>query len=239
MPNRNKAQDSQLSLKSSPGYRPTRTSGIHAVDAARRIRVGICDPSPTIRYGLEQILLEADTCSVDMIARSQDEALDMMRECEIDVLLVEVEDGHDVSLDFLEKFSQTQDDLKIAIFTNHTSGSEVTQAIELGVQGYLCKRDTEPRDLIRTIESLKRGRTELSKCATESLLANLQEKQLRSKANLSSRELQVLQLIAEGKSNHDIAEKLFISIRTVKFHVSSIFSKLNVKNRTEAALWLL
>jgi NarL family two-component system response regulator LiaR len=71
------------------------------------------------------------------------------------------------------------------------------------------------------------------------LLGNIQPKESRPAANLSAREQQVLDLVAKGKTNNDIAENLYISTRTVKFHVSSILSKLKVKNRTEAALWLL
>ena len=65
----------------------------------------------------------------------------------------------------------------------------------------------------------------------------MQHKQHQLQANLSNREQEVLDQIAQGKNNGDIANALFISIRTVKFHVSSILAKLNVKNRTEAALW--
>jgi DNA-binding NarL/FixJ family response regulator len=92
---------------------------------------------------------------------------------------------------------------------------------------------------MRVVHAVHEGGVELSSCAMGSLLHDLQAEKSRPKVNLSSREQQVLKLVAQGKTNNEIARNLFISTPTVKFHVSSILSKLNVKNRTEAAMWLL
>ena len=203
------------------------------------IRIGICDSSATIRYGLEQILADDPESDIALVASSQEEALEKMSTIDIDVLLVDIEEKEHAELEFLPQFIEANKHLKVAVFTNCHDGEHITGAIEIGVQGFLCKREAQPEDVVSAVHTLHNGGTDLSPCATEALLNNLQVKQLKNKARLSTREEEVLQLIAEGKTNHDIADNLFISERTVKFHVSSILSKLNVKNRTEAALWLL
>jgi len=107
----------------------------------------------------------------------------------------------------------------------------------MGVEALLRKTDTDPDEIISTFRTVHEGGRVLANCVTEALLNRIQSRQLMEQANLSSREREVLNLIATGRSNNDIADNLFISIRTVKFHVSSILAKLNVKNRTAAALW--
>ena len=203
-----------------------------------RIRVGICDPSGAIRYGLTRIIEEAPSCSIALVASSQPEALQLLGEARIDVLLIEIEEAGHASLELLERFFDLQSDLKIAILTSCDSSEYVTRAIELGVQGYLSKDEAEPDNIVRIVEKLHGGGSELSPRAADSLVTTLKRREFRPTKKLSAREYEVLKLIAQGKTNRDIADLLTISIRTVKYHVSSVLDKLDVKNRTEAALWL-
>ena len=208
-------------------------------EASGPIRVAICDLCPTIRHGLEHIFESAPDIDVVMLVSSRDEILDRKDDLEIDVMLLDIDDhAHDV-VEYLTSFRDKLPDTKILVFTNCAEHPQIISVIEQGVEGFQCKQDAEIDELTAAIRTVHHGGKDLAPCVTEALLTQMKAEQHRSQAQLSAREQQVLDLIAKGKTNDAIASALFISTRTVKFHVSSILSKLDVKNRTEAALWLL
>jgi DNA-binding NarL/FixJ family response regulator len=156
------------------------------------IRVGICDASATVRYGLETIFENAPGIEVKVVATSLNEALEQVSATDVDVMMTDLDDWDQddgiSALEYLGKLLEARPNMKIALFTNcHTDGT-ITGAIESGVQGILCKRAAEPEDLLRSVRTLHRGGSDLSPCATEALLSSLQLKQLKSEANLSTRE---------------------------------------------------
>ena len=210
-----------------------------AQSVTESIHVVICDNCPTIRYGLEQILRAEPDIEVVMNASSQAEVLDKSADLDIDIILIDLEDEKQKGLENFIKFREKIPNAKILMFTACEDSKQIIKALELDIEGFQCKQDADADEIIQAIRTIHKGGRDLSPCLTEALLMQMKTEQQMVQAQLSTREQDVLDLIAEGNSNNDIAEKLYISVRTVKFHVSSILSKLHVKNRTEAALWLL
>lgn len=199
------------------------------------IQVAICDCCPTIRYGLQHILGSDPEINTVAEMSTHEELLSRFIDADLDVILIDVEANTQSGFKYLRQFHELRPDVKTIVFTGYTDKSVILEAIDIGVQGYQLKQ-ADCNDIIKAIHVVHNGGTSLAPCVTETLMEELQKKHKRSQSKLSEREQEVLDLIAKGKTNTDIAKALYISVRTVKFHVSSILTKLNVRNRTEAAL---
>lgn len=206
------------------------------MEKIQSIRIAICDDHPVIRFGLATILDNETEFSVVLQAASTKELLNKFIESQPDITILDLELNGSSGIDGLRKIRQIKPNAKVIIYTAFTDNDLIMQAVELGIQGYLLKR-SDCMDIIKGIRIVNDGGTSLEPDVATKLLSQIHSETKPDKLDLSRREIQVLALLAEGKTNQDIAVKLFICERTVKFHVSSILDKLQVRNRTEAALY--
>lgn len=198
------------------------------------IRISICDYSPVVRYGLRHILSSDQQFEIVSEVSSPGEILAAANDIEIDILVTDLKPNNPREIEYIREFRNQMPDVKIIIFSDCNDHRMVMETLEIGIQGFRSK-NAEAKELIDTVRAVYNGKTAMSSCVTTTLLDHMQRNRSRTNSILSKREREVLKLIAVGKTNSDIANDLYISIRTVKFHVSSILTKLDVKNRTEAA----
>ena len=204
------------------------------------IEIMIADDHSMIREGLKQLLeLEGDM-KVVAEASNGKECLDIIGEVRPDVLLLDINMPEKNGLEVLQELNLTKKRPKILILTVHNEVDYLLKAVEIGVDGYVLK-DSESAELKKAIQTVVSGETYIQ----PDLIPALNSKRVERDSdkdkidNLTRRELQVLKLLAVGSYNKEIAEKLGISERTVKNHVSNIFKKLEVTDRTQAAVFTI
>ncbi len=198
------------------------------------IRVLIVDDHAVVRSGLRMFLLAFDDLELAGEASNGSEAVRMVAQLQPDVVLMDLimpkMDGLQATREIKSRFPRVQ----VVALTSFADPSLMQDALNAGVISFLLK-DVSASELASTIRSAYAGRAVLSPEVTQKLLqSNVRPPELQ--VDLTDREKEVLQQMLQGKSNAQIAAGLVISLSTVKFHVSSILSKLGVKNRSEAVL---
>ena len=173
------------------------------------IQVAICDCCPTIRYGLQHVLSTDLNINIVAQASSHEEMLTRFSEVDLDVILIDIETEKQTGLAYLRQFREKRPDVKTIIFTNYTKKKVILEAIDIGVQGFKLKQ-ADCNEIIEAIHVVHKGGTSLAPCVTTTLLEQLQKNQQQMQSELSQREQEVLDLIAIGKTNNDIANALFI-----------------------------
>jgi len=206
-----------------------------------KIKVMIADDHPLVRQGIKQILELEDDIVVIGQASNGNEAVKIARECKPDVILMDINMPVANGIQAIKELRQDQNQFKIIVLTIHQDREYLFKTIQLGAEGYVLK-DAEPYVLIDAIRNVYHGQTYIQSNMTKELVkefnrVTLKEKENNEYNNLTAREIEVLELIAEGMINKEIAKQLYISEKTVKNHVSSIFKKLNVSDRTQAAIY--
>ncbi len=219
--------------------------------AGEKIRVLIVDDHAVVRQGLRTFLELQDDPSglpIEVVGEAANglEAVEQARRIQPDIVLLDLVMPEMDGIQATPRIVEVSPRSRVIILTSFGEEDKVFPAIRAGAQGYLLK-DISPDDLAKAVREAHRGRVQLHPEAAKKLMSAIAEKEeaptSRSRQpapdELTERELEVLRLIAAGMSNRDIAEKMVISEKTVKTHVSSILGKLHLEDRTQAAIYAL
>lgn len=205
------------------------------------IRVLIADDHAMVRQGLKTIIeLEEDITVVGQAANGE-EAVTLVEALKPDIVLMDINMPILNGLQAISILKSKDPGCKIIVLTIHQDREYLFKTLQLGCEGYVLK-DAESSVLIEAIRSVNKEQTYIQPNMTSALVkefnrVTLFEKDKTIENNLTSREIEVLKLIAEGMINKEIAKSLYISEKTVKNHISNIFKKLDVNDRTQAAIY--
>ena len=200
------------------------------------IRVMIVDDHALIRRGLSDLLSAAE--GIDVVGSIDDGLLAaaLVTELEPDIVLMDLSMPGLDGIEATRAVLQVRPTAKVIMLTSFSENARILAALEAGAVGYLLK-DTEPEDVIRALRDAADGGVPLSPKAARALLPGNRPAGNPTTDALSARERQVLSLVAVGLPNKSIARRLTISEKTVKAHLTRVFSVLGVSDRTSAALW--
>jgi DNA-binding NarL/FixJ family response regulator len=208
---------------------------------ARPLRLLVVDDHEVVRQGLVSLLERREHFQVVAEAGTAAEAVEMARKFEPDLVVMDVRLPDGSGIEACREIRSEFPNTKVVILTSYPDEEAVLSAIIAGASGYLLKQ-IRGRDLVASLESVGRGDSLLDPAVTEKVLDRVRRiatgTYTDEMAQLTQQEQKILLLVAEGKTNKEIASEVFLSDKTVKNYVSSILSKLNLERRAQAAAFV-
>ena len=208
---------------------------------ARPLRLLVVDDHEVVRQGLVSLLDRREHFQVVAEAGTAAEAVEMARKFEPDLVVMDVRLPDGSGIEACREIRAEFPGTRVVILTSYPDEEAVLSAIIAGASGYLLKQ-IRSRDLVSALESVGRGESLLDPAVTEKVLDRVRRiatgTYTDEMAQLTQQEQKILLLVAEGKTNKEIATEVFLSDKTVKNYVSSILSKLNLERRAQAAAFV-
>lgn len=207
------------------------------------IRILICDDQAIARQGLQMILSTAPDIKIVGVAQDGQEALDLLPTVQPDVVLMDLKMPRLNGVQATRAIHQRFPAVRVLVLTTYDADEWVFDAVRQGANGYLLK-DTPPNELLAAIRNTAAGQTPVDPNVAGKIFTNFAQQQPVPTPNrlieeLSDREIEVLRLMAKGKSNAEIGQQIHLSEGTVRNYISTIFAKLNVNDRTQAVVMAL
>ncbi len=205
-----------------------------------KIRVLIADDHSMVREGLKQLIELEDDIEVIRLVGDGRSCIDCIITDKPDIVLLDINMPVMNGLEVLEHLRDNKIDANVIVLTIHNEVEYLLKAIDIGVKGYILK-DGDSDLLLSAIRSVNQGESYIQPNMATMLLKRVQvmDREEKVKSSLTRREVEVLKLITNGLLNREIAKTLNISEKTVKNHVSNIFKKIDVNDRTQAAVYAI
>jgi DNA-binding NarL/FixJ family response regulator len=198
------------------------------------MRIILVDDHPLVRKGLISVLSLEKGIEIIGEASNIGETISLISEKDPDLALIDLRLGRENGLDIIKNYKNKSIRCKFLVLTSSSNERDFRKAKELGSQGYILK-EALPEELIYAIHLIERGRKYYDPSIMDEIIKDSYDNIFEE---LTEREQEVLVALGEGLSNKDIAKKLYISLFTVKKHVSQILNKLDLTDRTQAALYI-
>lgn len=213
------------------------------------IKIIIADDHALLRQGIRNVLELEEDFEVISEAGDGEQAVEQAVELKPDILLLDINMPKMNGLDVIRKVASQEKKVKIIVLTMHDDENYVIEVVKAGAVGYLLK-DVEPGMLVKAIRNVHEGESFIYPSLAKKLFGELNRQHLRAletakvierskEDRLSYRELEVLELVCKGMNNQEVAKNLFLSEKTVKNHLTNIFRKIGVTDRTQAVLYAI